>query len=107
MLKIGNFRYQRFLVAEIPAKVTPPPKLQVFAFKLTSMGLTNAFDLLRIYQIEANFARRAPISRSLDLSRNVRSLEWYYPAEKCGTNDDMTPVKGILKPNFRIPDRGA
>ncbi len=46
-------------------------------------------------RLQANFARRAPISRSLDLSRNVQSLEWYYPAEKCGRNDDMTPVKGI------------
>ena len=55
MLKIGNFRYQRFLVTEIPAKVTPPPKLQVFAFKLTSIGLGNAFDLLRIYQIAGEF----------------------------------------------------
>ena len=55
MLKIGNFRYQRFLVAEIQAKVTPSPKLQVSAFKLTSIGLGNAFDLLRIYQIAGEF----------------------------------------------------
>ena len=55
MLKIGNFRYQRFLVAEIPAKVTPSPRLQVFAFKLSSIGLGNAFDLLRIYQIAGEF----------------------------------------------------
>ena len=55
MLKIGNFRYQRFPVAEITAKVTPPPKLQVFAFKLTSIELGNAFDLLRIYQIGGEF----------------------------------------------------